>query len=68
MNNRFIQKYCEFGTAVINEASIDVLYEFELNTVEVTILGETGFLEVWGLAIFLDQLVGLTNGGEFILI
>jgi len=57
-----------FGTAVIAGTATDVLYEFNLNTREVTIVGETGFAEVWGLAIFRDQIVGLTNGGEFILI
>jgi len=57
-----------YGTAVVPGFLTDVLYSFDLVTGEVNLIGETGFLRVWGLAIFREQLVGLTQAGEFILI
>ena len=63
-----LQENLLFGTAIVLSESSDVLYTFDIDTGEAVIIGETGFNNVFGLAIFRDQLVGLTDQGEFILI
>ena len=57
-----------FGTVKLAGQATDSLVMINVVTGESTVIGDTGFVDVWGLAFFRDQLVGLTDSGQFILI
>ncbi|MEW8297465.1 MAG: hypothetical protein AB2712_01335 [Candidatus Thiodiazotropha sp.] len=57
-----------WGTVVVPGFSTDHLIQIETETDNVTIVGETGFAAVYGLAYLRGQLLGLTAAGEFIII
>ena len=63
-----LQENIMYGTSISSLESSDTLYSFNVETGETVAIGQTGFNNVWGLAVFRDQLVGLTESGEFILI
>ena len=63
-NNEFL-----YGTLVVPNASFtNHLALINPTTGETTIVGDTEFRFVWGLALFRNQLLGLTGRGEFIII
>ena len=57
-----------YGTLVVPGSSTDQLVTINPTTGVTEFIGETGFKEVWGLAFFRNQLIGLTTNGEFIII
>ena len=57
-----------YGTVKVIGQTTDSLVSINVLTGESTVIGDTGFVDVWGLAFFRDQLVGLTDSGQFILI
>ena len=56
------------GTINVSGSQSDWLMRHDLETGTSELVGETGFQQVWGLAFFRSQLIGLTNDGELILI
>ena len=57
-----------FGSVIVPGSATDQLIKVNPQTGETTFLGETGFNNVWGLAYFRNQLLGLTNAGNFIIL
>lgn len=63
-----------YGTVKVGDSpadqitAIDQLALIDPVTGDVELLGETGFYNVYGLAIMRGQLLGLTDGGEYIVI
>ena len=55
-------------TAKISGFLNDQLFEVDIDTGAVTLIGDTGFVDVFGIAIFRSQLFGVTFGGDLILI
>jgi len=62
-NNEFL-----YGSLVVPGSSTDQIVTIDPTTGATNFLGETGYNEVWGLAFFRNQLIGLTRNGEFIII
>ncbi|MEW4923524.1 hypothetical protein [Algibacter sp. 2305UL17-15] len=63
VNNEFL-----YGSLIVPGYSTDRIAIINPNTGETSFIGETGFNDVWGLALFRNQLLGLTIDGEFIII
>jgi len=57
-----------FATAVAAGYDTDVLVQVNAGSGTATIIGETGFLEIWGLAYWAGKIFGFTNGGQFVTI
>ena len=57
-----------FATAMKTESATDVLLSVDPTDGSGTLIGETGFSNIWGLAYWGGQLYGFTSRGEFILI
>jgi hypothetical protein len=57
-----------FATAVSTSHDTDVLVQVNAGSGTATIIGETGFVEIWGLAYWAGQIFGFTNGGQFVTI
>lgn len=57
-----------YGSLIVYGSSTDQLVTIHPSSGETIFIGETGFNDVWGLAFFRNQLLGLTIDGEFIII
>jgi len=57
-----------YGSVVLPGYDNDYLVTINPETGESTLVGDIGFDQVYGLAFFRDQLLGLTDAGEFIII
>ena len=57
-----------FATAVSASHDTDVLVQVNAGSGTATIIGETGFVEIWGLAYWAGEIFGFTNGGQFVTI
>jgi hypothetical protein len=62
-NNEFL-----YGSLSVPGSSTDELVTINPDSGFTEFIGETGFNAVYGLALFRNQLLGLTYGGEFIII
>lgn len=57
-----------YGSVVLPGYNNDYLVSIDPETGESTLVGDIGFDQVYGLAFFRNQLLGLTDAGEFIII
>jgi hypothetical protein len=57
-----------FATAVDATHATDVLVSINAGTGVATLIGETGFADIWGLAYWGGTIFGFTDGGQFITI
>jgi hypothetical protein len=57
-----------YGSLEIPGSATDAIAKIDRITGATEIMGDTGFDEVWGLALFRSQLLGLTTDGELIII
>ena len=57
-----------FGSLVVPGSSTDEIVTIDPSTGLTSFIGETGFNNVFGLAFFRNQLLGLTSVGELIII
>ena len=55
-----------FATATSSSHSTDVLVAVNAGTGQATLIGETGFSSIWGLAYWGGEIYGFTDFGEFI--
>jgi len=64
----FVRGAGAFATADNFSYSSDVLVQIDPGSGVATVIGETGFQDIWGLAYWGGQVFGFTDSGQFLLI
>lgn len=64
----FVRDAGTFATVKHPDYDTDVLVSVDPSNGEATIIGETGFQDIWGVGYWAGQIYGFTRAGEFILI
>jgi hypothetical protein len=64
----FVRGAGAFATATHFSYGSDVLVRVDPSTGAVTVIGETGYQDIWGLAYWGGQVFGFTDSGQFLLI
>lgn len=64
----FVRGAGAFATATNLSYASDVLVEIDPSSGVATLIGETGFQDIWGLAFWGGEVFGFTDSGEFLLI